>query len=430
MTGIRTGIVTGAVGRLVRCLLAVGLVAAALAGCGGGAGHGRVTVMVQWSGAEFQAFYRVVKDFEADTGIQVDVQVTRALTQQLDAAVDSGAPPDVAMLSSVGAIDHYARGGNLEPLGGAAAAAARSSVQPLRGLAAVRGRIYAVPVKADVQSLFWYDPRTTEGPPSTTLPALQAMAGRSTSTWCLGLESGPTSGWPGADWIGDILLAQNGTAVFKQWLSGRVSWTDPRVKAAWTSWWDLVGGIAKQAATRPFGDAASGMTAHGGTRCAYAHGQLAAMGFAPGLTAGKDYDFVPSSPQHRLLVSADFAGLFRASPEAARFVSYLAGHHAQLTWVNTPGGYAISPTGTVRPAAYTNPVQRRIAALLQPDAGNTLCFNPSDAMEPDVSAAFYRAVMKYATGTAGLSGLLLGLDGIQHPPDHDTPVPPDRLCTA
>ena len=45
--------------RIARVVAALGLLAAS-AGCGGTAHGGSVTIMVPWSGAEFDAFYSVI----------------------------------------------------------------------------------------------------------------------------------------------------------------------------------------------------------------------------------------------------------------------------------------------------------------------------------------------------------------------------------
>lgn len=384
--------------RLAHGLLALGLLLAAGA-CGSGPRHDRLTVMVPWSGAEFQAFYSVVKTFEHDTGIQVDVEVTRDQSQQLDGALAADAPPDLAVLPNVGLLTKYAQDGSLRPLGDLT----KDYAQPFRGLAALDGAVYAVPVKADVKSLIWYDPSVTKAP-SSELPDLLAQAkaqkGNAPKTWCLGLESGPTSGWPGADWIADILLAQSAQGAhgssgdYQDWLSGDLRWDSPKISAAWRTWLDLVKGSAKDASVRPFGEAAADMTA-AHPSCSLVHGALSAMGFPASAVPGRTYDFVTSTPPSaRLLqVSADFVGMFSRSPDATALLTYLSSAQAQRAWVNAPGGYALSADSRVAPASYRNPVQRRIAAMLQPGSGYQLCFSAADAMQPDVSGAFYRAAL-------------------------------------
>ncbi|MDF3301966.1 extracellular solute-binding protein [Streptomyces tropicalis] len=412
--------------RLVRLLAAAVLLLTACA-CGGDRRDDSVTIMVPWSGDEFAAFHTVVKSFEKDTGVHVNVQVTRALTQQLDAAVGAGAPPDLAILPSVGAISTYAdRDKGLKPL----RAAVGGFLQPFQGLTTNGGTtVYALPVKVDVKSLVWFR-ASLPGRPRDPAAVASFAAGRP-GLWCLGLESGPTSGWPGADWIADLVLQNaDGDGPYRRWLSGRVPWT--RAESAWRDWWGLVGTGAQGASTKGFGEAARGMTTRP-PQCSLAHGALSAMGFGPADVQDGAYDFVPSSTRRRLEVSADFVGKFTTgNPNADALATYLAGRRAQQSWVDQPGGYAFSANAEV--TRYRNGgVQQRIADLLRPHSGYTLCFGAADAMAPDMSAAFYRAVLTYVGQKgADLPTLLAELDLLQRKlgPAGKSPVGADRLCAA
>lgn len=397
---------------ITRCLAALGLLAAA-SGCGTAAQtSAQVTIMVPWSGTEFDAFYQVIEDFQNATGIHVNVEVTRAQTEQLAAAVRADAPPDLAVLPSVGAVDQYAETGELQPLEGIAPA---DFLEPFSGLMTVHGKVIAVPVKADVKSLTWYDPHYTEAPPAEA-SAQQARADGHSGFWCLGLESGPTSGWPGADWIADLYLAKNGTAAYEDWLTGAPSqWQT--VRSAWTDWANLIDGSTTNAATTAFGQAAAGMTEKSGPTCELAHGALAAMAFSSDLKPVTDYDFVAPSSSTPLEVSADFLGMFsKDNPGAVTLMQYLTSKSAQIAWVKGDG-YAFSASRQVPKDVYPGLVEQRIAALLQPGSGHPLCFGAADMMTPDMSTAFYQAVMNFVEAPAPrdqtITGLLNGLQTSQ-----------------
>ncbi|WP_133913074.1 hypothetical protein [Streptomyces sp. NBC_00582] len=94
--------------------------------------------------------------------------------------------------------------------------------------------------------------------------------------------------------------------------------------------------------------------------------------------------------------------------------------------MNQGEGSAFSADSEV--TRYDDAVQRRIAGMLRPASGHTLCFGAADAMVPDVSAAFYRAVLDHATGaTEDPTRLLDALDDVQEE-FGASPVPPDKLC--
>ncbi|EGX55710.1 ABC transporter substrate-binding protein [Streptomyces zinciresistens K42] len=400
----------------LRWVLALALLLAAAA-CG--APERRITIMVPWSDDEFRAFHSVVAAFEKESGITVDIQVTRDLTQQLDAAVAAGAPPDLAVLPSVAAMQAYA-GSRLKALD----IGTEAFVEPFRGLGMEKGKVYAVPVKADVKTLVWYGPRV-----DGELPRSWSALAKRPERWCLGLESGPTSGWPGADWIADLLLADGGVGAYEKWLAGGVKWDSEPVRRAWTSWRDLVGASLDGAASRPFRTATAGLTKPR-PACSLSHGALSATDFGQDAVRRGTYRFTTPTPDV-LQVSADFVGKFTAdgdpdSAAADRLIAYLASRRGQQAWVDAPTSYALSAHKQV--TRYDNSdTQRRAAAMLRSAA--TLCFTAADAMDPDVSAAFYRAVLDYARGAErDPTALLRSLDRVQSRMGHSPPALTERLC--
>lgn len=423
---------------IARGVAALGLLLAAC-GCGTAARTGaQVTIMVPWSGTEFDAFYQVIEDFQHTTHITVNVEVTRAQTEQLAAAVRADAPPDLAVLPSVGAVDQYAAEHELQQIQGISP---DEFLKPFSSLMTYDGKVYAVPVKADVKSLTWYDPRFTTTPPPAGAAAQQALAHGQSGYWCLGVESGPTSGWPGADWISDLYLAENGTDAYEHWLTDATpQWQT--VSTAWTTWANLVQGSTAKAATTPFGQAADGMTDKTGPTCRLAHGALAAMAFAGDLTPEVDYDFVAPSASTPLEVSADFLGMFTEdNPAAVSLMQYLTGNAAQTAWVKA-GGYAFSADRELPTDVYPGPVEQRIADLLQPGSGHPLCFGAADMMTPDMSTAFYQAVMNFVEAPTPrdktISGLLIGLQTSQtsqsgqpgQDPDDAARITPSEICSG
>jgi alpha-glucoside transport system substrate-binding protein len=396
----------------IALLLALGL-GAACAACGGGAQSQAVTIMVPWSmnTGEYLAFAVVMKKFEHETGIQVRPEVTRAVAQQLDADLSAGNPPDLVDLPSPGEVEQYEAERHLRPL----TVDLSSYDQPWRGLAeSAAGTVYAVPVKADVKSLIWYDTGAVTSPPASW-KALENRSGHGTP-WCLGLASGSTSGWPGADWVADLLLSRHQAGGYTKWLAGQLSWQSPEVKDAWQTWGALmrygaaVGGGAQGALFTQFNHAARGMAGGG---CELEHGALSATGLTS--TAGYGYVVLPSvsGPAAPIMVSGDFMGLFTDNPDARKFLTYLASDEAQALWVRQAGGHAFSADSAVPPAAYPPGVQQQIAGLLQPSARTALCFDAGDMMVPDMSTAFQQAALRYINDRNTLPALLAGLQKTQ-----------------
>jgi alpha-glucoside transport system substrate-binding protein len=397
----------------IALLVALGLGAACVA-CGGAAPGAAVTIMVPWSAktGEYQAFAAVIKKFTEQTGIGVRPEITRAVAQQLDADLSAGNPPDLVDLPSPGAVEQYEAQGRLRPL----TVDLSSYDQPWRRLAESKtGTVYAVPVKADVKSLIWYYTSALKSPPASWA-ALQNFS-RHGTPWCLGLASGTTSGWPGADWVADILLSRNQGGDYTRWLAGQLPWTSAEVKDAWQTWGSLMrygagvsGGVL--GALRTGFDQAARPAMRSG-QCELELGALSATGLTS--AAGYDYVVFPSisGPTSPIMVSGDFMGLFTGNPNARKLLSYLASDQAQALWVRQSGGHAFSADKSVLPAAYPPGVQQKIAGLLQPSAGRELCFGASDMMLPDMSAAFTQAVLDYVDNPSSLPALLTGLQKTQ-----------------
>lgn len=425
--------------RVARFLLALGLCAAAAA-CAGGSQGSVVTIMVPWSGPELQAFEAVVRPYAAHHGFIAQFESTTGITQQLDADLAGQGPsarllPDLVDFPSPGQLVQYEGGGKgLMPIDKSLLA---HYDQPWLGLAKSNGKAYAVPVKADVKSLIWYEKGAVR--PPGTWRALWKDS-KSGTPWCLGLGTGSASGWPGADWIADIMLSQpGGVSAYKKWVTGQ-SWTSSAVRAAWFMWTKLMrhgtavpGGSAEalktafnnaMPGTAPTGHAQRGGTAEPG--CVLDHGALAATGLtATGPVAPvSGYDFVPfPSAQGRatrapLLVSGDFMGRFTGKQDARKLLTYLATDNAQDKLV-AAGGFAFSARRDVRgyplKPAYSHQLEQRIAGMLQNPVGETFCFSAEDLMKPDMTAAFEQAVLEYMDnpGSIELRTLLRQLQAIQ-----------------
>lgn len=409
--------------RLARVLLALGLCAAATA-CGAGSSRATVTILIPWGHdtGEYEAFSAVISRFKSRTGIQVIPEVTRAATQQLDAGLAAGDPPDVVDLANPGAVEQYKKKG-LQQL---RQVSLRHYAEPWRSLAMLDGAVYAVPVKADVKSLIWYHTDAVPSPP-VSRAALENLSRRGTS-WCLGLADGPASGWPGADWVADILLSANPPSVYTDWLAGRLAWKSAQVKQAWQAW----GRLLRYGAAVPGGALGALRTAFNKAmpagQCQLEHGALAATG----LTSTDGYGYVPfpskSGAASPVMVSGDFMGQFTDNPNAAKLLEYLASDEGQALWVKQPRGRAFSADTAVSISAYPSKVLQGIAGLLQPAFGTARCFAAGDMMTPDVSAAFSQAALEYINDHDALQRLL---GGLQKTESGAGPSPlADRACSG
>ncbi|WHT18509.1 extracellular solute-binding protein [Crossiella sp. CA-258035] len=356
------------------------------AGCTAPRADAQVSLLASWTGPEEATFTEILNEFRKNTGIRVEYRGTRALGQVLKAEVAGGRPPDIAVLPGFGDLMPYIRQGQVRPVE-TAPAADNEQWRRLRqgGLA----KQYAVPVKVDLKGLVF-----SRSPGPDRAEELLAAG-----DWCLGLESGATSGWPGTDWVENLLLQRAGSEVYQRWVAGDLPWTDERVRQAWTDFGRVLGPRAAAALFTDFWDAGRAMF-DDPPGCRREHqASFIATGYggrpAPVPEYGEHFDFRPfpafpgaaqASP-----FSADLAARFTDNPAATRLLQHLAGH----AWPQ-PG-----------PPALADRLRERLAGQ------DTLCFDGSDLMPVELRTMFYRAALEYVADRTKLDELLRRLEQVR-----------------
>ncbi|MEV6693736.1 ABC transporter substrate-binding protein [Micromonospora sp. NPDC051196] len=420
--------------RLARALVTLMLAGIGLVGCSAAEPAGRVSVLGSWTGDEEAIFRAVLDGFEAETGIRADYQGHRDVSQVLQAGIERQRPPDVAIVPRLNDLQRYVNQDALQPLDaiveltGDAGAAAQ--LIRLAGAGGPR-QIYAVAVATHLKSVFWYAPARLAAvgrPPPTTWPELVALSraveGSNEVPWCLGMSSPPVSGWPGTDWIEDILLHQSGQQTYERWTRGQLAWTSEQVRDAWHTWGELLGttptsrAVTRAALFSTWLEAGSGLF----DGCYLDHqGSFAVRHYRalPNATPG-GFDFFPTPPigsaDNASLqeVSDDVAAMFRDTASARALMTYLASKKAQRIWQAASGGLHFNRRGTVGTGA--DPIIDRMSARL---GTATLCRDGSDLMPAAMAAAFERAVLVYLEQPDRLDVLLTELDAVSRtvPPD-------------
>ena len=435
---------------LAPALLAFALTAACAAGgCGSQVSPGVVTVLGSWTGAEEDAFKAMV----SGSGINVDYTGTRDADAVLASDLKNGHPPDLAVLATPGELDQYARDGLLKPVNAALKSAGLDGEygpgwRKLMQAAGPSGvGYYAIIVKAALKSVIWYDPRKFTArdlalltSPHLTWAQLTGLTARlgagGTPPWCMGLKDSSSSGWPGTDWIEDILLHQSGPRAYRQWVAGALAWNSEAVVRAWQAFGKIAGQVHGGAYTElrtGFGQAGQPMfTSPPG--CYLDHEGSFITGFytrdplgSPRSPArpkpGTDFSFVPfpaltAAGQGTEEVAGDLLGMFRDTPAARELIAYLTTRKAQEAWISQPDSGAISVNQQVPLRDYADPVSRALARNLT--RATNVQFDASDSMPQMMQNGFLRAVLEYLDAPSQLNVILRGLDRVReaaHCPD-------------
>lgn len=382
-------------------------------------GTGEVTVIGTWGGGEEEAFRAMVAPWEERTGNTVKYTGTRDLNAVLTTGVASGILPDLAGLPGPGQMVEYAQAGALKPLDDVLDIETyRAETAPaFIDLGTVDGQIHGVFIKSALKGLIWYNPNNFTGEAPTTWDAVMGTdPGSAESLWCVGLESGAASGWPGSDWIEDFVLRQSGPDVYDAWVAGTHKWTSPEIRSAFEAFGAVLentfGGSETVVATN-FGTAGNPLfTDPPGCQFHHQASFITSFFMDQGGAAEGDFDFFPMPDINPSYAGAftgagDLFGMFNDKPEARDLLAYLVTAEAQQIWVDLGG--ALSGNTTV--TNYPDDVSKRSAEIL--GSAKIFRFDGGDLMPNQMQTAFFQAMVDFAQNQDNLDTILADLDSVQ-----------------
>lgn len=385
----------------------------------GGQIGGVVTVIGTWGGSEAESFEAMIKPFEDSTGVDVQFTGTRDINTVLSTGVASGILPDVAGLPGPGQLVEWAKAGAIKPLDDVLDTAAyKADTAPaLVELGTVDGKISGIFIKAAVKGLIWFNPKVYTGGEPATWDALTATAPAPASNlWCIGLESGAASGWPGTDWIEDFVLRQSGPDIYDAWVAGTQKWSSPEIKSAFEAFGAAAAasyGGSNAILTTNFGDGGNQLFTEP-PGCIFHHQASFITDFfkKQGGAVDGEYDFFRMPDLNTSFAGAttgagDLFGMFNDTPQARALMAYLVTPEAQSIWVERGGALSANTKVT----AYPDDISKRSAQILA-DAG-VFRFDGSDLMPVAMNDAFWKAILDYVKDPSQIDAILANLDTIQ-----------------
>jgi alpha-glucoside transport system substrate-binding protein len=409
-----------------RVAAVVGVAALVVAACGGSNSSGAgasVSVIGTWGGDEQKAFLAMVAPWETQTGNKVKYTGTRDINTVLTTGVASGVLPDLAGLPGPGQMNEFAKSGALKPLDAVLDVATyKAETAPaLVTLGTVDGKLSGVFIKAAVKGLIWYNPKLHDysAAPPATWDDLKSQAtankGNATAIWCLRLGSGAASGWPGTDWIEDLVLRQAGPDVYNSWWAGKTKWTDPAIKTAFQTYLtDVVANIQDPTeAVDPTKDFSGGgdplFASPPGCELFHQASFITGLGGFKDKKAGTDYNFFPFPDVNTQFTGAlegagDLFGMFHDTEEAKSLMKYLVTAPAQDIWVKAGGALSANKNA----ASYPDDISKRSAAMLV--NAKSFVFDASDLMPKAMNDAFWTAMLKVTKDPSSLDSVLADLD--------------------
>ena len=374
-----------------------------------------VTIFTAAGEEQLRVFEENFVEFEERTGIDVVGEGSPDFETLSVVRAEAGDPPDIYNFPQPGLMASMARDGFLIDLGQfiTQEELAEHYSQSWIDLGTVDGTLVGIWHGADVKSLVWY-PKAEFDAAGYTVPETwdellalsdQIMAD-GTAPWCVGIESGGATGWPGTDWVEDIMLRTASPEAYDQWTRGELPFSSPEVTNAfemmgevWFTEGYVLGGTTSILSTN-FGDAP--LPLFDDPPSCFLHRQASFIPnfFPDGAEVGVDVDYFylpPIDPEFGspVLGSGNLISMGRDTPAVREVVKFLI--TGESVRAEVEAGNVVAPHMDASLDWYPNDITRGYAEILQ--GADTFRFDGSDLMPGEVGAgSFWTGVVDYVGG--------------------------------
>jgi len=406
----------------------------ALAGCSadsgsGGSGPGDageadgvVTVTGTIQDTEADLLEESWADWEAENDIDIQYEGTKEFEAQISTRAQGGTAPDLAIFPQPGLLADLASRDYVQPAPeGVASNVADNWSEDWAAYGTVNDTLYGAPLMASVKGFVWYSPSQfaewgVEVPTTwQELLDLTATIQETTGTapWCAGFGSDAATGWPGTDWVEDLVLRQAGPDVYDQWVKHEIPFNDPAIASAFDSVGEILlnpdyvnagFGDVKSINTTPFGDSARAL---GDGSCALHHQASFFDGFIQdpangNATVGPDADIwafiLPGEEAGAPAVTGggEIVAAFSNDADTVKVQEYLS----SADWANSRValGGVISANKGLDASNASSPILQEAITILQ-DPSTTFRFDASDLMPGVVGAgSFWTGMIDWING--------------------------------
>jgi alpha-glucoside transport system substrate-binding protein len=430
---------------LPKALAIVGALALLTSGClssgsngssSGSSGSGKqsktVEIMLGFSGDQLDQFKKSVDPYAKSKGITIKWSPSDNFNQLISTRVQGNNLPDIAMFPQPGILLDLASKGKLAPLDSFLdMPTLKSSMTPgTLEAGSANGHLYGMLVSMNVKSLVFYPKKAFEAAgytAPTSIPELVTLTNKIKSQgktpWCVGIESGPATGWPATDWMEELVLKYGGITQYNDWISHKVKFDSPLVRKAantfqqiWFTPGNVLGG-RKSISSNNFATAGNPMFKSPPGCFMYKQGNfVAAKGGFPDAVVG-DIDnqvgvfgFPPATAggDNPVEGGGDLAGLFNKDSKAAQTIlKYMSLKDFAADDAKT-GAY-ISPHKDFPLDNYPSKTIKDIAQVAY--SATSFGFDGSDAMPGAVgSGTFWKDMTAWVSGGMSEDQALKAID--------------------
>ncbi|QAV70390.1 carbohydrate ABC transporter substrate-binding protein [Salinibacterium sp. UTAS2018] len=387
-----------------------------------GEADGVVTIYGTIADTEAELLEESWADWEEANDIDIQYESSKEFEAQISIRAQGGNAPDIAIFPQPGLLGDLASRDYIQPAPeGVAANVAEYWSEDWAAYGTTGDTLYGAPLMASVKGFVWYSPSQFAewgvDVPETwddLLALTQTIADETgTAPWCAGFGSDAATGWPGTDWVEDLVLREAGADTYDKWVSHEIPFSDPAIVSAFDSVGDILlnpdfvnagFGDVKSINSTPFGDPARAL---GDGTCALHHQASFFDGFIQdpkngNATVGPDADiwaFVTPSVEaggNAVTGGGEIVGAFSNDEETIAVQEYLS----SAEWANSRValGGVISANNGLDPANASSPIlQQAIEILQNPDT--TFRFDASDLMPGVVGAgSFWTGMVDWVNG--------------------------------
>ena len=358
--------------------------------------------------------------FAAESGIEITYTGNRDAADMINTQVAGGNPPDIFVFPQPGKLADFARDGSVLPLPADVSSSMEWS-DAWTSFGNVDGTQYGVPTKSDLKSLVWYKPakfaeKGYEIP--GTWDALKSLAGdmiaNGDTPFCVGIESGPATGWTFTDWVEDLMLRMHGADLYDEWVAGTLPFSSPEVSGVFEevlALWNTPGMVYASGgsiAATPFGDNGQPLVDDDCMMHRQASFYAAFIpegtAFADGSPDAIDTFYFPSvKGDYPVLGAGTLVGAFRDAPEVWEVMKYFGSasyaESRQAAQTERKGGGLsgfLSGALNQDPSVY-QPLEQSFLNILV--SADVVRFDASDLMPAAVGAGTF-----WTDGTAVVNG--------------------------
>jgi alpha-glucoside transport system substrate-binding protein len=421
--------------RILTAIAVTGVGALALAGCttanpsssgSGSTGSNTVTIYGPDTGTEATELSASWDAWAKSNGITINYTGDGNFTSNIATKIQGNDLPDIGMFPQPGLLAAAIGTGKVVKVNSDTENNVKNNFSSdWQGYVTSNGDMYGTPMDASVKGYIWYTPADFQKW-GLTVPAsysdlvsdvgkVQATTGA--AAFCAGFNSGTSSGWPGADFLAELVLSSAGPDTYDSWVKGDTKFTDPAIDQAFT----LLGQILQnpQYVNAGFGDVPSiNSTAFADVAAKVADGSCAmtnqatfleanfsttktAAGATPKVASTGDVWAFPLPPvtsgKSAVVGGGDFAAAFNSNDATQKVMAYLSSADWANSLITVENASFISANKGVDATKEADPLLQSAIKTLQ-SSDTVFRFGADDAMPTVVENAFWKGIVDWING--------------------------------